>query len=135
MGFEASIALSPQSKAVLEKLFVLQLATKNLPSKDEDDDYAIYTISHNRTLDGAILSPFKSLFPYIICLHLPRCLLDSGLQKKPPRNSRLHNACRMELLTHNPVFGRSMFAQPLRMVRFAYKNVQSFRFKLLNHTD
>jgi hypothetical protein len=59
---EASIALCPQSKAVLEKLIVLQLATKNLPSNDDDNNYGVYTISHNRTLEGVTLIPFKILF-------------------------------------------------------------------------
>jgi len=62
MGFEASIVLSPQSKAVLEKQSVLQLAKENLPYKDDENDYALYTISHNRTLKGGSLAPFKILF-------------------------------------------------------------------------
>jgi hypothetical protein len=75
MGLEASIALSPQSTAVLEKLFVLQLATKNLTSNDDGNDYAFYTISHNRTLEGASLNPFKILF----CLSVHNMLISPTL--------------------------------------------------------
>lgn len=135
MGFEASIALSSQNKAVLEKLLVLQVATKNLPSKDDDNDCVVYTVSHNRTLEGASLNSFKILFYLSVhnMLISPTLSLGFGFPKNPPRSYRLPNACRMELLTHNTVFGRSMACQPLRMVGFAYKNFQSFRFKLLNH--
>jgi hypothetical protein len=62
MLFEAFIALSPQGKTVHEKLLVLQLATKNLPSRNDENDFAVYTISPNRTLERVSLIPFKILF-------------------------------------------------------------------------
>jgi hypothetical protein len=85
MGFEASIALSLQSKAVLEKLFVFQLTTKYLPSTDDDNDYAVYTVSHNRTLEEASLNPFKILFYLSVhnMLISPTMSLAFGFPEKP----------------------------------------------------
>jgi hypothetical protein len=112
MGFEAFIALSPQSKAVLEKLFVLQLATKNLPSKDDDNDYAVYTISHNRTLEGASLNSFKILFYLSVnnMLISPTLSLGFGFPEKPSTEfssaecvpNGLTTLCSAVLWLHNP---------------------------------